>query len=75
MVKIINGIASYCRKKSICGFLSLRYLYAECHLLDESVCLTVELNSKCPIKNNIYIGNMWWNSWKPLGFERSIVYA
>ncbi len=75
MVKIIESIRPYCKKHSICEFLSLRYFYAECCLLNEIVCITVELNSKCPSKNNVYTGNMWGYSWKPLVFERNVLYG
>ena len=75
MAKIIYGFRSYCEKHSICEFLSWKYFYVDCYLLNEEVRITVELNSKCPSKNNVYTGNMWGYSWQPLVFERNVLYA
>lgn len=64
-MKIIDGLIPF-------GFKPNKFHY---YLYGNYSSYAIKLRENCSAKNDIFIGDRWVVSWKPLGFERNIVYG
>ena len=64
-MKIIDGLRPF-------GSETNKFYY---YLCGNYSSYAIKLHGNCSTKNDVFIGDMWVVSWKPLGFERCVMYG